>query len=364
MTGALRVAFDATPLLGARTGIGTYVRELVGALVQDPTLSLTASAFSGRAHRPSDLPAGVGFRAPRVPARVLRAAWERVDVPPVDLLAGRHDVFHATNFVLPPGRGAGVLTIHDLTYVRYPELVAPASRAYATLVPRGLRRARVVLTPSEAVAAEVVDEYGLDPERVRATPLGVASAWFDAVPLTAERRRALGVEDRYVVFVGTREPRKNLRTLLAAHGAHRSGGGDLQLVLVGAAGWGEELAGRPGVRVLGHLPGEEVRGLVAGARALAMPSVYEGFGLPVLEAQAAGTAVLCSDVPVLREVGGTAPEYHPPTEVDAWCDALDRCARTVPEASAVATARARAATFTWAACALRTADAYRDATAA
>lgn len=364
MTGAVRVAFDATPLLGVRTGIGTYVRELVGALAQDPALSLTATAFSGRAQRPADLPAGVGFRAPRVPARVLRAAWLRTDLPPVEALAGRHDVFHATNFVLPPGRAAAVLTVHDLTYVRYPELVAPASRAYASLVPRGLRRADLVLTPSRAVADEVVAEYGLDPQRVRATPLGVAPAWQDATPLAGPRRRELGVDERYVVFVGTREPRKNLTTLLAAHAAHRAAGGDLQLVLVGAAGWGDELGVAAGVRVLGHLPGRDVRGLVAGARALAMPSLYEGFGLPVLEAQAAGTAVLCSDVPVLREVGGDGAVHLPPRDVDAWRAALDVCASTDADAVTLAAARARAATFTWAACADLTARAYRDATSA
>ncbi|MBO0899869.1 glycosyltransferase family 4 protein [Cellulomonas sp. zg-ZUI222] len=364
MPGTLRVALDATPLLGARTGIGTYVRELVGALGALPDVALTATAFSGRAHRPDDLPASVAFRAARVPARLLRAAWLRTDLPPVEALAGRHDVFHATNFVLPPGRGAGVLTVHDLTYVRYPELVAPASRAYATLVPRGLRRARLVLTPSQAVAAEVVEEYRLDPDRVRATPLGVASAWFDAAPLTPARRRELGVGERYVVFVGTREPRKDLGTLLAAHAAHRAAGGDLQLVLVGAAGWGEELAGRHGVRVLGHLPGADVRALVAGARALAMPSRYEGFGLPVLEAQAAGTAVLCSDLPVLREVGGSTATYLPVGDVDAWSAALDGCGATAPDVDAARTARTRAATFTWAACARLTLAAYRDATAA
>ncbi|QCB95225.1 glycosyltransferase family 1 protein [Cellulomonas shaoxiangyii] len=351
-------------MLGARTGIGTYVERLVHELADDASVELTVTAFSGRARRPADLPAAVAFRASRVPARVLRAAWLRGDVPPVELLAGRGDVFHGTNFVLPPGSGAGVLTVHDLTYLRYPELVAPASRAYATLVPRGLRRARLVLTPSQAVAAEVVEAYGIAAERVRVTPLGVAADWHHAVPLPLTRRRELGVDERNVVFLGTREPRKNLATLLAAHAAHRAGGGSLQLVLVGAAGWGAELGARDGVRVLGHLSSTDVRGLVAGARALAMPSVYEGFGLPVLEAAAAGTEVLCSDLPVLREVGGTSPTYLPVRDVDAWRAALDTCETARPDAELVAAARARAAGFTWGRCAGLTAAAYRDATAA
>ena len=134
----------------------------------------------------------------------------------MEWLAGRADVVHGTNFVLPPlRRAAGVLTVHDLSYLRYPETVAAASLRYRTLVPRGLRRAAVVVTPSQAVAAEVRAEYGLG-DRVLATPLGVDEGWFGATPMPAAELAARGLPERYLLFVGTVEPRKGLPALLSA----------------------------------------------------------------------------------------------------------------------------------------------------
>ncbi|WP_456845067.1 glycosyltransferase family 4 protein [Cellulomonas sp. P5_C6] len=354
----LRVALDATPLVGPRTGVGTYVQHLVSGLAARGDVSVDLTAFSGRAQRPADLPAAVGWRHRAVPARVLRASWLRTPLPRVEWLAGRHDVFHGTNFVQPPSGAAGVVMIHDLSYERYPELVSAASRQYRTLVPRGLRYADVVVTPSAAIRDEVVEHYGVAADRVVATPLGVAPEWFAAEPLDPARVAALGLPDEYVVFVGTREPRKNLSTLLAGFAAYRAAGGTLGLVLVGASGWAD-LSPGPGTVVLPHLPGAEVRGLVAGARALAMPSLYEGFGLPVLEALAAGTPVLCSDIPVLREVGGTHVRLVAPTDVDAWADALVTAPARDQDAG-----RAWAGTFTWQRCVDATVGAYRQAVAA
>lgn len=145
----MRVGLDATPLLGRPTGVGRYVSGLLGglaALPDPPELVLTAftvrnasdlAALAGRAGAAS---ARVSTR--RAPARALRAAWQRTSLPPVELLVGRVDVFHGTNFVLPPARhAAGVVTVHDLTYERYPDLVSVASRRYRDMVPRALQRA-------------------------------------------------------------------------------------------------------------------------------------------------------------------------------------------------------------------------------
>jgi glycosyltransferase involved in cell wall biosynthesis len=365
-TSQLRVGLDATPLLGPRTGIGRYVEHLVRELALTGT-DLTATAFTlrGAGALPAAVPPGVAVRHRPVPARARRAAWQRVDLPPVEWLTGRVEVFHGTNFVLPPLRRAGgVVTVHDLSYLHYPHTVAAASLGYRTLVPRGLRRAAVVLTPSNAVAEEVRAEYGLG-DRVLATPLGVDAAWFDAVPAEPQWLAAHGLPERYLLFVGTVEPRKGLPTLLEAlrelH-ADAAGGQVPPLVLVGPPGWGPQLrtAALPAgaVRSIGYLDSADLRRLVAGAAALVFPSVYEGFGLPPLEAFAAGTPVVASDLPVVREVTGELALLAPPGDAAALAGAL----RTVlagdggPAARAARQARARG--FSWAATAAATHAAY------
>ena len=154
----MRVGLDATPLLGVRTGIGRYTADLLAALSTGPD-ELVATAFTLRGRGALAVPAGVEVRARPVPARLLQQAWARTSVPSVELLTGPLDVFHGTNFVLPPSRAAGVVTVHDLAFLRLPATVSAASARYRVLVPRSLRRARVVVTPSRAVAEQLSDAY-------------------------------------------------------------------------------------------------------------------------------------------------------------------------------------------------------------
>ncbi|MCW2607275.1 MAG: glycosyl transferase group 1 [Frankiales bacterium] len=292
-----------------------------------------ATAFTLRG-RLTGLPPGVEVRARPVPARGLQEAWSRGSFPPVELLTGRLDVFHATNFVLPPlRRAAGVVTVHDLAFLHHADTVSAASARYRLLVPRSIARARVVITPSEAVAGQVRDAYD-PPVPVVAVPHGVDPGWLDPQP--APR----GLPAEYVLFVGTLEPRKDLRTLLAAH---RLVPGAPPLVLVGPPGWGEQVD-VSGCTTPGFLADAELRSVVAGARALVLPSRDEGFGLPVLEALAAGTPVLASDLPVLREVGGPHVRYAAPGDPEAFAEGLREVLDAPPDPAPGA---AHAAAHTW-----------------
>jgi glycosyltransferase involved in cell wall biosynthesis len=362
---AVDITIDATPLLGRRTGIGQYVAHLLGELPAAASrrgveVGFRATTWTARGGALTGLPSGVRQVGPRLPARALRAAWTRTDLPPIETLVGRTDVFHGTNFVSPPTRRAReVLTVHDLTYVDHVETVSAESRAYARLVPRALDRGAHVVTPSAAVAARVREVYDLPAERVSATPLGVSAAWFEARPADPAWLAARGLPRDYVVFVGSLDPRKNLPRLLDAHAVLRRADPDVpDLVLAGPAGRDESLTGRRGVHLTGWLEDDDLRALVAGAGALALPSLDEGFGLPAVEALAAGRPVVVSRAPALLEVVGPHGFDAPASDVAGLADALARAVAAPDEEPDRAARRRWAQQFTWARTAELTLDAY------
>lgn len=359
----MRVTVDATPLLGQRTGIGRYVEnllaELPGALARRGLpAEVQATTWTWRGGEVTDLPPGVRQVGHRVPARVLRQLWRRVPFPSIESLAGRCDVVHGTNFVVPPSRRARqVVTVHDLTYLDWPETVAPASLAYHDLVARAVARGARVVCPSTAVADAVQQRYEIPADRVKVTPLGVGAEWFDhAAPTGRATDRPLPRE--YLLFVGSLDPRKNLQLLLRAHALLRQDDPSApDLVLVGPAGR-DDLAPQAGVHLTGYLSDADLRNVVVGARALVLPSLDEGFGLPVLEAFAMGTAVLAADISVLREVAGPHATFADATTAETLAAGLEQVLRIPDGDGHRAARRAWAGRFTWARCADLTVDAY------
>jgi glycosyltransferase involved in cell wall biosynthesis len=353
---------DATPLLGERSGVGRYVTGLLGGLAEFEASQLpdetVLTFYSVRGVVPADVRLPLGTRqAPlRVPGRVLHHAWKRMPFPPVEVLTGRVDVFHGTNFVLPPALPtmAGVVTVHDLAFMHHADTTRPEVAAYRRLVPRSVARSACVVVVSRAVQAEVMDEYGLRAEDTVVAHHGVDPAWFEAQPFSSAALERLGLPARYLLFVGNLEPRKNLRTLLDAHGKARAESADVPpLVLVGPAGWGDRWSGAPPdpahVTLAGFLSDADLRSVVAGATAVCSPSRYEGFDLPLVEALAAGRRVLASDIPVHHEVAAEHATFLPVLDVDAWVHAIARTSdvdsdASIPDSSAV---REHVKRFTW-----------------
>ena len=348
----MRVGLDATPLLGPRTGIGRYTAGLLAALAGGPDeLVATAFTFRGRGTLPAQVPDGVRIAARPAPARALQEAWARWEWPPVELLAGKIDVFHATNYVLPPLRHArGVVAIHDLNFLLRPGTVTAASARLRELLPRSVQRAGAITVLTEAMAGQVQELYR-PRVPVVVTSVGVDEGWFGAVGPAPELRGRLRLPASYVLFVGTLEPRKDLPTLLAAHAQVP---GAPPLVLVGPPGWGAQV-NVTGCVATGFLPEDELRAVVAGASVLVVPSLDEGFGIPVAEALACGTPVVASDIPVLREVGGAVARYAQVRSVDGFAAAIEAALSDPGDAAA---RRAWARQFTWDRCAAESRRAY------
>ena len=368
MPDRLRVAVDATPLLGARTGVGIFTHALLRGLGTRDDVEVTAFpvSVSGRTDLPALLPPGVSARTPLLPARPLHAAWQRMSRPRLDLVLGRPEVVHGPNFVVPPARAARVATVHDLTTLRFPELCHADTLRFPAIVRRAASEGAWIHTPSHAVRDEVLSELGLDPERVVAVPNG-----FDRPRGEPEVGRRLAGVDRYVLAVGTVEPRKDLPSLVAALDLLADEHPDLVVVHAGGDGWQvdrlEAALGRlrdpSRFRRLGHVAHDQLGHLYAGARVFAFPSVYEGFGIPVLEAMACDVPVVTTDVPAIREVAGDAAAIVPAGDVDALAGAL--AAAWTDETwrrDAIERGRRRTELFGWGACVDGMVDLYRAAT--
>jgi glycosyltransferase involved in cell wall biosynthesis len=375
-TAMLRVAVDATPLLGQPTGVGAFCQGALSGLAGRSALDVRAYAVSWRRrHGIEDkLPAGVQAVQRPMPARPLHALWGHGAVPPIDWFIGAVDVVHGTNFVVPPTKKASIASVHDLTPLHHPELCNAATLAYPGLIARAVGRGAWVHADSEFVADEVREAFAVAPERVRVVHPGVPA--LPAVDADATQRVLKRWDGRagrrFILSVGTAEPRKDLPGLVKAFDRVAEQHDDVALVLAGPPGWGErdlEVAierSRRRERIVrtGWLEDEALSALFGAASVLAYPSRYEGFGFPPLQAMRAGVPVVATRAGSLPEVLGDAALMVEVGQPDALADALvrvlgdDALRRQLVEAGT-----ARAATFSWAQCGDGLEALYRDAAA-
>jgi glycosyltransferase involved in cell wall biosynthesis len=270
-------------------------------------------------------------------------AWEQLALP---LLARGAELIYCPANLAPLASTRNAVVIHDVAALVHPEWYGRTYVAWQRLVlPRVARRARLVLTVSSFSREEIATRLGVARESITVVPNGVSAAFSpaaDAAPAAA----ALGLERPYVLALATRSARKNLAVL--AEGAARLGDLGIELVTAGS-GRGYLRGGEaPPGRAVGYVPGRLLPGLYAGALALAMPSLYEGFGLPCLEAMASGTPVVAADGPALRETCGGAALLVGPTSAEGFAEAVVRAATDDAERSRLTAAGLeRAAGFTW-----------------
>ncbi len=295
-----------------------------------------------------------------IPATALLRAWERFDHPAVERWTGPVDVVHGTNFVVPPSpRAARLVTVHDLTPVRFPELCGPTSLRYPALIRRALDQGASVHTVSQSMAGEIVDHFRVDPARVHVIHNGLT-------PLPPPHLRDESAPP-YILAIGTVEPRKGLPDLVAAFDRVAGSVSDLQLNIAGPSGWGEDAlddarrSARHADRI--HRIGwvEDRSTLIAGAMLLAYPSLYEGFGLPPLEAMSLGVPVVTTSAGAIPEVVGDAALVVAPRDVHALAEALLVAATDVAARERlIAAGRERARLFSWEQGGRELADLYRS----
>lgn len=344
----MRIGIDYTAAVWQGGGIGRYTRELVRATVAQGTsfeyvLFYAARGLDERRHFLADLrrlcAEHCHVRARPIPLspRRLTQLWQRLRLPlPVEVFTGPLDLLHAPDFVVPPTCAPSIVTVHDLSFLIYPQFSVPSMVRYlSAAVPRAVQRAALVLADSEATRHDLHRLLHTPPEKVAVVYPGVSDA-FRPLPLEQCEpvRRRLDLPRNFVLFVSTLSPRKNVVRLVEAFARVTQSGDwpDLALVLAGQPGWLyedifaaiERLQLGERVQVRGFVDDNDLPAMYNLARVYAYPSIYEGFGLPALEALACGTPLVTAQNSSLPEVVGDAAVLVQAEDVSAIAEAIMR----------------------------------------
>jgi len=370
-----RIAIDYTAAVRQSGGIGRYTRGLVHALADMDPANRYILLVMGRGSDPEIGSPAFSFRNVPLDERYTNILWHRAGLPfpKVERLTGPIDIFHSPNFVLPPvGRAHTVLTVHDLSFLRAPECAEPSLRAYlARVVPKAVACADRVLADSHNTRADVVELLRIPEEKVDVVPAGVEARFR---PIADERyletiRRKYNLGERpFILSLGTLEPRKNFSGLIEGYALlRRAGKWPHRLVIAGGKGWlyegifdtARRLQLGSDVHFAGFIADEDLPALYNLADLFAFPTLYEGFGLPALEAMACGTPVVTAGNSCMPELVGDAALLVDARDVEGLAEAMDRVlADGALRESLVARGLARARLFTWARAAQKLLEAY------
>jgi glycosyltransferase involved in cell wall biosynthesis len=317
----MNIACDIRVFLSRETGIGTYYKNLLNQLaVIDRQNRYLLFSSSWKVRFPHDkIPAFVNRQLidARIPVKVLNWFWYHMQYPPLELFfKEKITVAHSPTPLLLPCRGKRIITIHDLFFITNQHLVQPESRRrFRAQLRKNISKADGIICISQATLSQLLEMFPSAAAKTKVIHHGVAPHFFADPGRQVELRKKYLLPEKYILFSGTIEPRKNLPTLLRALLKLKKAGIVIPLVIAGSRGWGtgeflvlkKELGSQ--VCEIGYVDDADLPVLYREAQLFVFPSLAEGFGLPLLESLASGTPVLCSDIPVFHEIGHELPTY-------------------------------------------------------
>lgn len=333
------IAIDYTPAYEQGGGIGRYVRELTAALSRiDQESSYRLFVSGAKVNDLLQVPApNFTWHPTSISPLWLARLWHRARLPfPVEVFTGNVDLYHATDFVLPPTLPSTktLLTVHDLSFIRVPEAASPALKAYLeNVVPRSTKQADHILADSQATKDDLIEFYQIADDKITVLLSGVDQR-FHRVTNKQDLERVNDkyelTDKRYIFSVGTVQPRKNYSRVIQSLYRLRQQGVDVHYAIAGGKGWLEDEMYQTikdsnlqnYVHLLGFVDDEDLPALYSSAECLVITSLYEGFGLPILEAMACGTPVITSNLSSLPEVAGDAAILVDPLNLEAISDNL------------------------------------------
>ncbi len=337
----MHIGINYTSALKQGGGIGRYTRGLVNALARLDSrnrYTLIVSKDSPLNALPA-LPGNFTLKTLPLSERLLTILWHRLDLPlAIDRWAGPFDLFHSPDFVLPPlHKTPGILTVHDLSFMQHPDGALPKLRQWLNkVVPDSVRRAQHILADSQSTKEDLAALLNVTPNKISIVGAGVESRFkpiTDASSLNRVRQR-YNLPERFILGLGTLEPRKNYEGLIEAFNLLQANHPELHLVIAGGKGWlydsifeaAKKSPAAQRIHLIGFVADEDLPALYSLAQVFAYPSHYEGFGIPVLEAMACGAPVVAANNSSLPEIAGKAAVLLPATDIPALSNAIGQFA--------------------------------------
>ncbi len=328
----MRIGFDVRPFLREATGVGTYYKNLLFSLAKidaDNQYYLFSSSYKDRFLQ-EDLPpfSQVEFRDARYPVKLINFLWNKVGWPPLDTFFHTElDLTHSPIPLLLPTKGNKIVTVYDLFFMDFPSFVqAEVRKNFTKKIEHSLHRADGILVISQFVKDQIINRFFLNEDKIKVVYLGVDPDFFNkpSAAQTEYVKNKYGLPSKFILFVGAIEPRKNLVRLIEALGVIHEKSVDIPLVIAGKKGMDshsliqkiEEIKLQPQVLFLNYLPEGELKALYRLASCLVIPSLCEGFGLPLVEAMASECPLVISNAPALPEIAMDAALYFHPDDAE------------------------------------------------